>query len=103
ERWSHQYESRSADVFQVQDSLTQAIVSELEPALRGTASSTPGGTQATNDPEADEHYLRGRYFWERRGTAGLLKSIDEYRAAIARDSAFARAFAGLALSYGILR
>ena len=32
---------------------------------------------------AYEHYLRGRYFWERRGPTALLKSLDEYRAAIA--------------------
>jgi serine/threonine-protein kinase len=103
ERWSHEYESRSADVFQVQDSLTRAIVAALEPELRGTAASAASGQQGTADARAYEHYLRGRYFWARRGEGGLRKAIDEYNAAIARDSGFARAYAGLGLSYGILR
>jgi serine/threonine-protein kinase len=58
--------------------------------------------RGTADPVAYEHYLRGRYFWDRRGTVGLLKALDEFRAAVARDSAFARAWAGIALSYVVL-
>jgi serine/threonine-protein kinase len=55
ERWSHEYESRSADVFQVQDSLTRAIVAALEPQLRGTAASAASGQQGTADARAYEH------------------------------------------------
>jgi len=102
QRWSHEYERRLSDVFELQDELTQAIVSELEPALLGTATRVASGRRGTEDPVAYEHYLRGRYFWERRGTPALLKSIDEYHAAVGRDSAFARAWAGLAMSYVVL-
>ncbi len=102
ELWSHEYESRSADVFQVQDEFTRAIISELEPALRGTASSVASGQRGTSDAEAYEHYLRGHYLWARRGAPGLYLSLEEFRAAIARDSSFARAWAGMALSYVIL-
>lgn len=102
QRWSHEYERRSSDVFEVQDELTQAIVAELEPTLRGTATSVVSERRGTDDPEAYEHYLRGRYFFTRRGATGLLKAIDEYRAAIARDSSFARAWAGIALVYVVL-
>jgi hypothetical protein len=35
QRWSHEYERRSSDVFAVQDELTSAIVAEPEPTLRG--------------------------------------------------------------------
>jgi eukaryotic-like serine/threonine-protein kinase len=100
ELWSHEYESRSADVFQVQDEFTRAIVSELEPTLRGsTAAGLARGQRGTADATAYEHYLKGRYFWSRRGATGLLRSLEEYRAAIARDSSFARAWAGMALAY----
>jgi eukaryotic-like serine/threonine-protein kinase len=102
QRWSHEYERRSSDVFEVQDELTRAIVAELEPTLRGTAGSVASERRGTDNPEAYEHYLRGRYFFSRRGSTGLLKAIDEYRAAIARDSAFARAWAGIALVYVVL-
>ena len=40
QRWSHEYERRSSDVFAVQDELTRAIVTELEPTLRGTAAAS---------------------------------------------------------------
>ena len=97
QRWSHEYERQASDVFALQDELTRAIVVELEPALRGTAAEVATERRGTNDAEAYEHYLRGRYFFARRGTPGLLKALEEYRAAIARDSAFARAWAGIAL------
>lgn len=102
QRWSHEYERRSSDVFALQDELTRAIVTELEPTLRGTAAGVASERRGTADAAAYEHYLRGHYFWERRGTAGLLKAIDEYRAAIGRDSSFARAWAGMALVYMVL-
>ncbi|HEX6107249.1 MAG TPA: protein kinase [Gemmatimonadales bacterium] len=102
QRWSHEYERRTSDVFELQDELTRAIVAELEPTLRGTAGRVASERRGTGDPEAYEHYLRGRYFFQRRGTQGLLKAIDEYRAAIARDSTFARAWAGMALVYVVL-
>jgi serine/threonine-protein kinase len=102
QRWSHEYERQSSDVFALQDELTRAIVTELEPALRGTPTHLASERRGTTDPTAYEHYLRARYFWARRGTTALLAAIDEYRAAIARDSAFARAWAGIALIYVVL-
>lgn len=102
QRWSHEYERRLADVFALQDELTRAIVAELEPTLRGAATGVAGERRGTDDSEAYQHYLRGRYFWQRRGAPGLLKAIDEFQAAIARDSGFARAWAGLALVYDVL-
>ncbi len=102
QRWSHEYERQSSDVFMLQDELTRAIVTELEPTLRGTATTVASERRGTVDPTAYEHYLRGRYFWQRRGTPALLTAIDEYRAAIARDSGFACAWGGLALVYVVL-
>jgi serine/threonine-protein kinase len=102
QRWSHEYERQSSDVFALQDELTRAIVSELEPTLRGTAATVASDRRGTANPVAYEHYLRGRYFFARRGTQALLTAIDEYRAAVARDSAFARAWAGMAMIYVVL-
>jgi serine/threonine-protein kinase len=89
QRWSSEYERRSSDVFALQDELTRAIVTELEPTLRGSAMQVASERRGTDNTEAYEHYLRGRYFFSRRGAAGLYKAIDELRAAIARDSTFA--------------
>ena len=103
-RWtSEPFESRSADVFQVQDEFTRAVVTALAPALRGapaTAMSTE--RRGTRDAEAYDFYLHGRYYWSRRGVANLNRAIGYFRQATAADPGFARAHAGLALAYVVL-
>ena len=111
--WDGVYESRSGDVFAVQDSLTRAVAAALEPAL---GDREPGGTQAdreprplhvdvgrgTRDAEAYELYLRGMYYWHERGGDNVKRAIGLFQQAIGRDPTFARAYAGLAFAYGVL-
>ncbi|HEY5086326.1 MAG TPA: serine/threonine-protein kinase [Gemmatimonadaceae bacterium] len=101
--WSDTYESRATDVFQVQDQFTKQIVQALEPALRGTTAATVAdSSRGTSDLDAYDLYLKGRYFWEKRGGANLLRSIGYFKQAIARDPHFARAYAGLSMAYAVL-
>lgn len=102
--WDSVYESRSSDVFAVQDELTRAIAAALAPALggRGRTTSAPDTRGGTADQEAYDLYLKGRYYWIQRGAANLARSIGYFRQAIARDSMFARAYAGLAMAYSTL-
>jgi serine/threonine-protein kinase len=58
--------------------------------------------RGTADQEAYDLYLKGRYYWLQRGAANIVRSIAYFKQAIARDSMFARAHAGLALSYSLL-
>ncbi|MEO6528522.1 MAG: protein kinase [Gemmatimonadaceae bacterium] len=105
--WDSSYQSGVGDVFAVQDEVTRAVVAALTPALgdrrgaAGTPSAPPGG-RGTTDAEAYELYLKGRYYFLERGAANIARSIAHYRLAVARDPAFARAHAGLALAYGVL-
>ncbi len=98
--WADRYERRQQDVFDVQDEITHAIVT----ALRGTLAGEPatGAPRGTADLEAYDLYLRGRFFWAKRGEMGLRNAIDFFSRAIARDPDFARAHAGLAMSYVVL-
>jgi eukaryotic-like serine/threonine-protein kinase len=101
--WSDTYESRATDVFQVQDQFTRQIVNALEPALRGTTAATVAdSSRGTTDLPAYDLYLKGHYFWQKRGGANLLRSIDYFKQAVARDPHFARAYAGLGMTYAIL-
>jgi serine/threonine-protein kinase len=104
--WDSVYESRAGDVFAVQDELTTAVVTALAPLLgeRGPAhaAAVAQGARGTTDAEAYELYLKGRYHWLERGRANVERSIGYFQQAIARDPAFARAHAGLALAYGVL-
>lgn len=101
--WSDAYESRAKDVFQVQDQFTKEIVHALEPALRGaTAATVADSSRGTTDLAAYDFYLKGHYFWQKRGGANLLRSIAYFKQAIVRDPDFARAYAGLGMTYAIL-
>jgi tetratricopeptide (TPR) repeat protein len=53
----------------------------------------------TANPEAYELYLKGRFFWNKRSSADLPKSVEYYNQAIAKDSNYALAYAGLADDY----
>jgi serine/threonine protein kinase/tetratricopeptide (TPR) repeat protein len=102
-RWSGAYESRGEDVFQVQDSLTQAIVGAIAPALQGKQASTVASTsRGTESADAYDLYLRGRYFLAKRGATNLDRAVVYFKEAIAKDPGFARAHSGLALTYLVL-
>ncbi len=100
--WSDSYAREVEDIFQVQDELAGAIVAALAPRLAArdsTASRVATGSAAvrkTNDLEAYDLYLRGRFFWHQRGEAALRSAASFFTQAIARDSGFASAHAGLA-------
>jgi serine/threonine-protein kinase len=98
------FESKSGDVFQVQDRLTRAIEAVLAPALGGhpADASLSASNRGTRDAEAYNLYLKARYYWLERGATNVSRSIALFKQAIARDSMFARAHAALAASYNTL-
>ena len=96
--WTDTYERASSDVFSVQDDITRSIVSALRPefarGFAGPVHQKPAGT-GTSSPEAYDLYLRGLYLVERRGQ-GVVRAVDYFSQAIAKDSGYARAYAALA-------
>jgi eukaryotic-like serine/threonine-protein kinase len=99
--WGETYEREVDDVFQVQDDIARAIVAALQIQLGG---GTVGGAKnrGTSNLEAYDLYLRGRYFFNRRGDASLREAIQLFGEAIKKDPAFARAHAGLGDAYALL-
>ena len=101
--WSDTFESTASDVFQVQDDFTKAIVGALTPALGVKAAADAASTSRGTDSEAAyELYLKGRYFFAKRGESGLRRAITYFTDAAANDPKFARARAGLSMAYSIL-
>jgi serine/threonine protein kinase/tetratricopeptide (TPR) repeat protein len=101
--WTDQFERPADDVFQVQDDLTTAIVAALTPRLAGEkAGAVAAESRGTNDPQAYDLYLRGRFEWGRRTIGSIQEGIRDFERAVARDSSFARAHAALASSYVLL-
>jgi tetratricopeptide (TPR) repeat protein len=52
--------------------------------------------------EAYDLYLKGRYFWNKRTRSGFLQAVDYFQQAIAKDPGYARAYAGLADTFGLM-
>jgi len=95
--WTESYEREVRDVFAVQDEIAREIVSALRVTLGGAGSVSPAAGRGTDNLAAYDDYLRGLYFFQRRGS-GVRKAVEAYQAAIAKDSGFARAWAGLGLA-----
>ncbi len=77
-------------------------------ASAGTAKQ-PDAFRQTSDPShrlastAQEFYLQGRFYWEKRTPEGLNKAVDYFTQAIVRDPNYAPAYVGLADCYNLLR
>lgn len=96
--WTSAYDRSLGDVFSMQDEIARAIASELRVQL---APATAMGLvkRSTRNAEAHESYLRGRFFFQRRDSASLRKAREYFERAIAGDSSYALAYAGLSDAY----
>ncbi|HEY3934382.1 MAG TPA: protein kinase [Gemmatimonadales bacterium] len=94
--WHESYDRAASDIIAVQDEIARAIAGRLQVTL-ASAGRTSLAASGTSDPTAYDLYLRGMYFYRRRGTggAGITEAIAALQQATARDSMFARAWAGL--------
>ncbi|HEY7027011.1 MAG TPA: protein kinase [Gemmatimonadales bacterium] len=96
--WSQSFDRGTADIFAVQDEVARAVVSALQLRLVATTDSisTRGGTR---NADAYDAYLLGRYHWNRRTTEGMIDAAVAFKKALALDSSYALAWAGLADTY----
>jgi TolB-like protein len=99
-KWSDSYSQEVRDILSVEDSISQAIVSALQIQLAGGHRSLVA--RGTANPQAHDLYLKGRYFMNQRGAGApaLARAIDFFKQALAFDSNYAQAWAGLAQAYG---
>jgi len=101
--WAQQYDRESKDVLAVQAEIAQAIADQIQLTLG--KSRQPAARPArllTAEYEAYEHYLRGRYVWNKRTPDGFERAIASFQQAIARNPKEARAYAGMADSYALM-
>jgi TolB-like protein/tetratricopeptide (TPR) repeat protein len=95
--WTSTFESDGGDPFAVQDEVTHGVVSGLSLQLGGAALAASQAGR-TSDPEAHDLYLRGLQAAQNAASeADLRRALDFYRQALARDPAFALAYAGIAV------
>jgi TolB-like protein/Tfp pilus assembly protein PilF len=96
--WGEQYNRSPSDILAIQDEIAKAISESLKFKL------TRGDQiclykQPTDNIEAYNLYLRGRYFWNKYSKEWVLKAIEAFQEAIAIDSSYALAHCGMADAY----
>ncbi len=96
--WTEKYDRELTDIFVVQASIARNIARELETVLSEKEIEQIAKIPTQNQ-EAYDNYLRGRFFWNKRTEDGIKKSITCFERSIALDRDFALAYAGLANSY----
>ncbi len=98
--WSEQYDSDLGDVFAVQGEIATAIAKGLKVTLAAGELDTLV-KPPTDNLDAYHLYLKGRHFWNLRGTR-LKDALECFEQACQLDPRFAPALAGLADTYCIL-
>lgn len=99
--WGEQYERRLSDVLAVQREITREITENLRLSLTGSEQDMVN-KRYTEDADAYQLYLKGRYFWNKRTGDAFTKGIEYFNQAIVLDPNYALAYSGLADSYSLL-
>jgi DNA-binding winged helix-turn-helix (wHTH) protein/tetratricopeptide (TPR) repeat protein len=72
-------------------------------AAKHPTAGQPASAPRSSSSEAEQFYLQGRFYWEKRTPDGLNKAVDFFTQAIVHDSNYAPAYVGLADCYNLLR
>ncbi|HYD52267.1 MAG TPA: BTAD domain-containing putative transcriptional regulator, partial [Gemmatimonadaceae bacterium] len=98
--WADTYQGEGSDLIAIQSDLALRIVRALEARLT-PRERTRLAHRSTAHPEAHALYLKGRHFWNQRTPASVERAIEYFTRAIAIDSQYAAAYAGLARAYSL--
>jgi eukaryotic-like serine/threonine-protein kinase len=96
--WGKRYRRPFAGILSVQEEIAKEITEALSLKLSGEDERRLT-KRYTENSEAYQLYLRGRYYFDQRTAEGMRLAIDSFREAIKKDSKYALAYAGLANAY----
>ena len=99
--WANVYDRKLTDVFAVESEIAKTIADSLQAKLSGSEKAAIS-KKPTENAEAHQLYLKGRFFWNKRTGNDLKKSIDYFQQAIAADPNYALGYAGVADAYVFL-
>ena len=99
--WSETFDRELTKVFSIQDEVALTIADKLKLTLAGE-DKTKLVKRPTENLQAYNLYLQGRYFWNKRTAEEIRKAIDFFNQAIEIDSHYALAYVGLADCYLLL-
>jgi adenylate cyclase len=99
--WAEVYDRKLTDIFAVESEIAKTIADTLQAKLSGSEQHAIAA-RPTENTEAHQLYLKGRFFWNKRTGNDLKKSIDYFQQAIAIDPNYALGYAGVADAYVFL-
>ena len=99
--WADSFDRKLIDIFAVESEIAAKVADTLQAKLTG-AEQHAISMQPTQNTEAYQLYLRGRYFWNKRTGPDLQKAIDYFKQAIDKDPNYALAYVGLGDAYILL-
>jgi len=97
-RWGQTFDEEFADVLTIEDVISEKITKSLVPQLTDD-DELQMKKRGTDNPEAFESYLRGRFHWNSFTEEGFAKAIAAFDQAVALDPGYALAYAGIADYY----
>ena len=92
--WAETYDRKLIDTFGVESDVAQKIASSLEAKLTGSEKRAIAA-RPTENSEAYQLYLKGRFFWNKRTGQDLKVALDYFQKAVATDPNYAAAYAGV--------
>jgi tetratricopeptide (TPR) repeat protein len=99
--WGQHSSGKSSEIISLQQQIAGDIAAKLRSGLN-SSEKLQVTKQSTQNPEAYELYLKGRYAWNKRTATDLETAIAYFNQALAKDPGYALAYSGLADAYGVL-
>jgi TolB-like protein/Flp pilus assembly protein TadD len=99
--WADTFDRKLIDIFKIESEIAKTVAETLQAKLSGSEQHAIAA-RPTENTEAYELYLKGRFFWDKRTGENLKKSIDYFNQATAADPNYALAYVGLADCYLLL-
>ena len=98
--WSEQFDDKAADIFKVQDSISERVAQDL--AVRMTEDERQRlRKHSTESAEAFEDYIRGRAYLRQANQESGFKALESFSLALALDPNYASAYSGLSDVYNL--
>jgi len=98
--WSERYDRKLDDIFEIQDEIARAVVHTMRVTVLGQNERLLQST--TDNAEAYDEYLKGRYTWRLRYRLGLDAALQHFKRAIELDPDFAEPWAGVSDTYSVM-
>src|SRR6266567_2651942 len=102
--WADRFEEKFTNIFAVEDTVAEKVARTTILAMKGAGDSPPERLtkRYTENNEAYEAYLKGRYMWNKRTVDSLQKALGYFQQALRLDPNYSLAYVGLADTYTLL-